>query len=94
VCRSWVCGSCSAETGDTAYENWWHKFVSCNSILYNVGAAADSSAKLNLTDTMAGTFRKAMGISAEEPDTAKRTPPLEKPWITPQSFSGNCSVSC
>lgn len=40
-----------------------------------VGAAADSSAKPNLTDRMAGNFRKAMGITAKEPDTAKRLPP-------------------
>ncbi|KAL0036203.1 hypothetical protein WJX79_007899 [Trebouxia sp. C0005] len=39
------------------------------------GAAADSSAKPNLTDRMAGNFRKAMGITAKEPDTAKRLPP-------------------
>ncbi|DBA95921.1 TPA: hypothetical protein ACH3X1_001448 [Trebouxia sp. C0004] len=39
------------------------------------GAAADSSAKPNLTDRMTGNFRKAMGITAKEPDTAKRIPP-------------------
>ena len=40
-----------------------------------VGAAADSSAKPNLTDRVAGNFRKAMGITVKEPDTAKRIPP-------------------
>jgi len=48
---------------------------SININIWIVGAAADSSAKPNLTDRMAGNFRKAMGITAKEPDTAKRIPP-------------------
>ena len=64
-----------------------------NSDCWHVGAASDFSAKPNLPDRTAGNFRKAMGITAKEPDTAKRIPPdSETSHATAQSAANMVQI--